>query len=126
MPFQKGQSGNPSGRPPKSRALTAILDKAGGTTLEVDGKRVAGRRLVARYLWEAATVGTVTMVDGKVLKLSPRDWLELVKWLYAQIDGPPKHEVDVTSAGEALNIQAWIKRAEQNTLEMEQAVDELE
>lgn len=70
----------------------------------MDGKRIAGRRLIARYLWQAATTGQVTMADGKVLRLSPRDWLEVVKWLYAQIDGPPKHELDLTSGGEALEI----------------------
>ena len=112
MPFQKGQSGNPSGRPPKSRALTAILEKAGGRTLEVDGKRVAGRRLVARYLWEAATTGTVTMVDGKALKLSPRDWLDVVKWLYSQIDGPPKQEMDVTTDGKAFDLTPFAKALE--------------
>ena len=110
--WRAGQSGNPKGRDPKVRPLTEILNTAGGTTLEVDGKRIAGRRLIARYLWQAATLGQVTMVDGKVLRLSPRDWLDVVKWLYAQIDGPPKHELDVTSGGEALEIIVKYERQE--------------
>ena len=40
MPFQKGQTGNPNGRPPKSRALTEILEAAGGKTIEYQGKSV--------------------------------------------------------------------------------------
>ena len=35
MTFKPGQSGNPNGRPPKSRALTALLEKAGGRKISV-------------------------------------------------------------------------------------------
>ena len=100
----KGQTNNPNGRPPKSRALTDLLTTALGRTLEVDGKRVNGKRVLARMVAEILTTGKATFPDGTELRISPRDWLEFVKWAYAQIDGPPKHEVDLTSAGEALEI----------------------
>ena len=92
---------NPKGRPPKSRALTAILEKAGAKAHDIDGKRVAGKRLLATMVWELATTGKATFPDGTELQVSPRDWIEVVKWLYSQIDGPPKAEqaIEHTGAG---------------------------
>lgn len=104
MPFVKGQSGNPAGRPPKSRALTDLLEKAGSRSVEMpDGKHVSGKRLIARLAWELATTGRAMFPDGKTLEIEPSDWLALVKWIYSHIDGPPRGEVDLTTAGEKIN-----------------------
>ena len=106
--WKAGESGNPRGRPPKSRALTAILEKAGNKALDVDGTRVAGKRLLAAMVWQLATTGKATFPDGTELQVSPRDWLEVVKWLYTQIDGPPKAEqaIELTGAnGQNLVIE---------------------
>ena len=92
--WQPGISGNPKGRPPKGRALTAILQRAGSQTLEVDGKRISGKRLIARMLWALATQGETAFPDGRVLKIGGQGWLDVVKFLYAQIDGPPRQDVD--------------------------------
>ena len=102
--WKPGQSGNPNGRPPKQRALTEILERAGGRTVEIEGKKVSGRRLVARMAWEGLTTGIVTFPDDKILTLSPTDWKDLLKWIYTHVDGPPKTELDVTSGGERLNM----------------------
>jgi hypothetical protein len=98
----KGVSGNPAGRPPKARALTAILEAAGNKTVEAGGKKVTGKRLLGRMLWEIATTGQTVMPDGASLLLDPGDWVGLVKWIYTHIDGPPKAELDVTSGGERI------------------------
>ena len=100
--FQKGQSGNPNGRPPKSRALTEILEAAGNKTIDYDGKRTARKRVLASLLWEASTTGEATLPNGTVLELGASDWFAVVKMLYSQIDGPPVKQLDVTSAGEKI------------------------
>ncbi len=104
MTWKPGQSGNPSGRPPKHRALTQILEKAGNKTVAVPGKktRTARKRLIAELAWQLVAEGKATMPDGTELRLDPRDWINTVKWIYTHIDGAPKGELDITSLGAAI------------------------
>ena len=95
MPWVKGQSGNPNGRPPKSRALTAILERAGSRTVEIDGKRVSGKRFMAQALFEIVTTGETRLASGREIVAGPQAWLEIVKFVYAQIDGPPPKDVNI-------------------------------
>ena len=98
--WPKGQSGNPKGRPKKNRALTEILERAGSKIVEYDGKRVSGKRLIARLLWQAATTGECKLPDGESLIVKDfSDWLGVVKFLYAQIDGLPKQDIGLDHSG---------------------------
>lgn len=102
MPFQKGASGNPSGRPPKNRALTAILETALNKTVDTAEGRVKRKRIIAEHITLAATEGRVVLPDGETMELGPREWIDLLKWLYAHIDGPPRAELDITTDGKPI------------------------
>lgn len=88
-PYKPGQSGNPNGRPIKSRALTDLLSSALNKVVDTaDGKRTARKRIIAENVAQAVSLGRVQMPNGDNLELSPKDWMEFTKWLYNHIDGP--------------------------------------
>src|SRR3990172_2168720 len=110
MKFQPGQSGNPNGRPPKSRALTALLEKAGGrkiSVLQPDGsiRLISRKALLADLLWSLALTGQVTLPDGTRVNVTSAEELFAVwQFIYKHIDGPPRAELDITSGGQPLLI----------------------
>jgi hypothetical protein len=55
-------------------------------------------------VWEGITTSEVSFPGGKKLILSPQDWKDFVKWAYSHIDGPPKVELDLTSAGQPMKV----------------------
>ena len=91
--WQPGQSGNLNGRP--KRTLSAILERAGSASVDVEGKRVSGKRFVALKLWEIATTGRAILSDGRELVAGPQGWLDVVRFIYAQVDGPPPKDVNL-------------------------------
>jgi hypothetical protein len=107
MPWSKGKSGNPKGRPPKSRALTDVLEAAGrkkSKLRESDAKQMQRSHILAERVWEGITTGIITFGERKI-ELDATDYIGLLKFAYTQIDGPPKAELDLTSDGEPLAIQ---------------------
>ena len=112
MPWKPGQSGNPNGRPPKSRTLSAILERAGSRTVQAVGedKRTASRRFIAQALWEMATTGECTLANGRTLKAEPQGWFDVVKFIYAQIDGPPPKDINLGGQdGNPISIVAAVR-----------------
>jgi hypothetical protein len=87
-----GTSGNPNGRPPVSRALSGILERAGGRRLKgPDGKSREARELVAQSVWELAATGRVELAGGRPLEVEGvREWLSVVGWIFERIEGKPK------------------------------------
>lgn len=73
--WKPGQSGNPNGRPPKSKALTDTLREV--ADMEIDG--VSKKRILADKVWELAIAGDI----------------QAIKYIYDRIDGTPtnKHEI---------------------------------
>jgi hypothetical protein len=104
MGFKKGESGNPKGRPPKERALTTILETAGDVKLDYNGNKVEAKKFLAAMLWDAAVHGKVRFADGRADVLSSDDWFSIVQFIYKHVDGQPRREVDVTSAGEPITL----------------------
>lgn len=98
--WQPGQSGNPTGRPKKNRALTEILERAGSKTVALGDKNISGKRLIAMLLWQLATTGKCQLPDGEEIKvIGFDDWFAIVKYIYAQIDGPPKQDIGLEHSG---------------------------
>lgn len=100
--WQPGQSGNPAGRPKKNRALTAILESALNKTTDTPAGKTKRKQIIAEHITLAAAEGRVELPDGTTMELAPREWIDLLKWLYAHIDGPPRAEMDITSGGQPL------------------------
>ena len=104
--WHTGESGNPKGRPPKSRALTAILETALSKSVEVPGRgKVARKRILAEMVAQAVTEGQVTLPTGEIKVIADfNDWFSIVQFIYKHIDGPPRAELDITSGGQPLLI----------------------
>jgi len=100
--FKPGTSGNPKGRPPKKRALTMLLERGGNVKIETEQGDISAKKIMVARIWQGLatgqiTFGTITMPIDKI-----DDYIALAKLVLSQVDGPPKGEVDVTSAGEPI------------------------
>ncbi len=90
MAFKKGESGNLSGRPPKSKAMTDILQTALSKTVDTKDGKVSGKRLLASLVVEGVTTGKITFPGDELPSvIGVKDWTEFVKWIYERIDGKP-------------------------------------
>jgi uncharacterized Ntn-hydrolase superfamily protein len=78
MPFAKGQSGNPSGRPRKGKTLTEALEKALNAKAE-DGKKKR-EKLAA------------TLID---LAINEKN-ITAIKYIMDRVDGRPTESIELT------------------------------
>ena len=78
MPFTRGQSGNPSGRPRKGRSLTETLEKALKEKGE-DGKRRSEKLAAA------------------LIELAIKDKnIQAIKYVMDRVDGRPTESIELT------------------------------
>jgi hypothetical protein len=82
--WQKGQSGNPRGRPRNERALANVLRETGEHDSFGD---LPNKTFMARLVWQAIATGQISLVGDRTLTLSIKEWLDLVKWLSTHVDG---------------------------------------
>jgi hypothetical protein len=78
MPFNKGQSGNPRGRPRKGKTLTDALEKA------MKGKQADGRK--------KQDVLAETLINMAVVEKN----IHALKYIYDRMDGRPKESIELT------------------------------
>ena len=120
MPFKPGQSGNPKGGKKKGRRLSKILEQAGGKEMLAildDGTfgTVIPEEHLADMLWGAAVNKVFRFKSGKssgdewmIIPLGFKNWLNLVKFLYKQIDGAPGSTLDVDGEiRHTFSIEEW-------------------
>ncbi len=86
MPFKKGVSGNPAGRPKEGTSWAAVLDKIGGE--KIKGGELTKKEAVARKLWAEAAKGQPWAINA----------------LMDRLDGKPKQVVDQTTRQVAIVI----------------------
>jgi hypothetical protein len=85
-----GKTNNPNGRPPKSKALTNMLETALGKTRLYNGKVISGKKILAELVSSAVVTGRVQFPDDTEISIiSVKDWIEFVKWIYERVDGKP-------------------------------------
>lgn len=90
MSFPKGVSGNPKGRPPKSRAMAELLNRSLNRMVQVDDEhRISGKKLLAQLVTEAIVTGKLTFPgEGQPTTLSNKDWIEFTRWAFQYLDPP--------------------------------------
>ncbi len=99
--FKPGISGNPKGRPPKKRALTNLLERGGNVKIQTEQGEISAKKMVVARIWEGLATGVLTFGQN-VIALDSDDYIAMLRFVFTQVDGPPKGEVDVTSAGEPI------------------------
>ena len=111
MPFKPDQSGNPRGGPPKSRAMTTLLEKLGDHPVLVDdtGQVIDGKTFVAARMWELLTTGHVTLGEQVPTLKDGWEWFEVAKWLYSHVDGPPRPMPDTATRDYLAELAAILR-----------------
>jgi len=79
MPFSKGQSGNPQGRPKKGETLTDLLRE------KIEVPKTAKEKLTRK---ERIIEQLITLAEGGDLAA--------LKYLFDRIDGRPKESIELT------------------------------
>jgi hypothetical protein len=77
MPFERGQSGNPKGRPRKGKSLTEALEKV------LKQKRQDGRK---NYDALATTLIELALQDKNI---------QALRYIYDRVDGKPRETVEL-------------------------------
>ena len=102
--WQKGMAPlNPQGRPKRGQALTEILAAYGAVPVARGGQpEQPAKHILAQLVWSAVLTGEVELPDGRVRTLNTQEWIDVVKWLYERVDGPPARTLQAADVEHAL------------------------
>ena len=90
MPFKKGQSGNPNGRPKKGQSWADVLKRLCDEEIDFKGEKLTKMEAIGRKLLSEAIQGEQWAINA----------------LMDRIDGKPKQVVDQTVKTVAVNIDS--------------------
>jgi len=77
---------------PKIRQITELLEKEAFKIYEETGKSKG--EVLADLIWQGVLQSVIHLPSSITLRLSQREWLDLMKVVYGQIDGPvPQQKV---------------------------------
>ena len=79
--WEKGQSGNPKGRPKKEYCLTDILKEQGNVDIETPEGLKTRKQAISEKLWTMAQDGDITAI----------------KYLMDRVDGKPLQQIENTN-----------------------------
>jgi hypothetical protein len=120
--FTPGKSGNPSGRPPKSKCLSDLLNTELEKGVSSSGKKIAGKKLVAQLVTQVLTTGRLQFPDDTEPSIvSVKDWIEFCKWAYNYLEPPIIKQEIITQAklyGRDWAPDDWDKPKENGTLQV--------
>jgi hypothetical protein len=102
--WQKGMAPlNPHGRPKKGAALTEILAAYGAVPVTKSSQpEQPAKHILAQLVWSAVLTGEVELPDGRLRTLNTQEWIDVVKWLYERVDGPPVRTLKAADIEQAL------------------------
>ena len=106
------------GRPPKGRALTEILERVGGESVEMVIKDLDGTSLVvnvipnellARMLWSGIMTRKITFPgDEEATNIAMDEWLDLAKFIYVHVDDKATSNIDHGGTIEhVFSVEEW-------------------
>ena len=82
--FQKGQSGNPGGRPKHGESLTDLLRRLGDVQdVNYNSGMISRKQALSEAIWQKA--------------IAEKDF-QAIKYIYDRIDGSPRQAVEMTGA----------------------------
>jgi hypothetical protein len=88
--FQKGESGNPGGRPKREWTFMGLYEEELEKILTTkDGQQIEAKKAVAKRLVQMAIEGDINAI----------------KELANRIEGMPQQKTDITTGGESINIR---------------------
>ncbi|GHV84010.1 hypothetical protein AGMMS50212_13500 [Spirochaetia bacterium] len=109
MPFAKGRSGNPGGRPKKDTTLTELLNKYRSVKYNRDGKWEKAEKLLIKAIWETA-------FDKKDVNA--------MKYILDRLDGKPIETIRAEVSGKDINIFKVTEKELFDSVELERLADE--
>ena len=119
MPFKKGQSGNPKGRPKKGDSFNDYLEKAIKKLKSVQKDKTSGT-VIARSKGKAVLASALTDLATNQ-NYPPQIRLQAIKEIFDRIDGKPRQSIEMAADIESVvNNRAVAVKARLDALSPEE------